>query len=322
MSDRQRSSPAASGLPAHLELKATLLLVTLALLFGAVGLYLLYARGVFAETQTLVLGTDDSDGVVPGMDLTFSGFPIGRVRRIELAQDASVRIVVDVERDNAHWLRSSSVFTLERGIVGSTRIRAYSGIPDDPPLPPGARRDLLRGDVQAEIPRLVVSLRELVDNLKNATASDSPMAVTLGNLRALSDRFGQPGGVAGALLGDAAQADRLGTLLQRTESLLAGADRLVAQTERQLFGKAGVADQTQAAVAQLNRTLKATQDSLAHVDAVLQEAQRIAANARSATEDLDLLRAQVESSVRNADRLLDEVNRRLPFAREPRVRLP
>ena len=104
---------------AYLELKAAaLLLFTLALIVGS-GLYLLYARGAFEPTQTLVLTADDSEGVVVGMDMTFSGFPIGRVRRIELADEGNARIIVDVPRKDAHWLRQSSVFTLVRGIVGA-----------------------------------------------------------------------------------------------------------------------------------------------------------------------------------------------------------
>ena len=68
--------PAAAPLPppetlrpvAHLQLKAmALLLFTLALILGS-GVYLLYARGAFEPTQTLVLTVDDSEGVVVGMD--------------------------------------------------------------------------------------------------------------------------------------------------------------------------------------------------------------------------------------------------------------
>ena len=104
---------------AYLELKAAMLLLfTLALIVGS-GLYLLYARGAFEPTQTLVLTADDSEGVVVGMDMTFSGFPIGRVRRIELAETGNARIVVDVAQKDAHWLRESSVFTLVRGVVGA-----------------------------------------------------------------------------------------------------------------------------------------------------------------------------------------------------------
>src|SRR4051812_42054174 len=125
----QRSEPSAGDRPVrHLEFKAMLLLVFSALLITGAVLYLLYARGAFEPKQTLVLLTDDAEGVVVGMDMTFSGFPIGRVRRVELAESGGVRIIVDVPTDNAHWLRTSSVFTLVKGLVGGTSIRAFSGV--------------------------------------------------------------------------------------------------------------------------------------------------------------------------------------------------
>ena len=83
---------------AHLELKAALLLALFVLLVAGTVLYLMYARGAFESTQRLVLVADDSEGVSVGMDITFSGFPIGRVRRIELADDGNARILIDVPR--------------------------------------------------------------------------------------------------------------------------------------------------------------------------------------------------------------------------------
>ena len=74
---------------ANLEFKAALLLLLLVLLLAGSVLYVMYARGVFEATQRLVLVADDSEGVTVGMDMTFSGFPIGRVRRIELAEEAT-----------------------------------------------------------------------------------------------------------------------------------------------------------------------------------------------------------------------------------------
>ena len=191
---------------AYLELKAAaLLLFTLALIVGS-GLYLLYARGAFEPTQTLVLTADDSEGVVVGMDMTFSGFPIGRVRRIELAESGNARILVDVPRKDAHWLRESSVFTLVRGLVGGTNIRAYSGILTDPALPDGAVRPVLRGDATAEIPQLMATARELLTNLNALTSPDAALGNTLTNVKALTERLNGPGGALGVLMGNEADA--------------------------------------------------------------------------------------------------------------------
>ena len=122
----------------NVEFKAALLLILMLAMIVGSAAYLLYARGVFEPTRELVLIADDSEGVVVGMDVTFSGFPIGRVRRIELGEDGSARIIVDVPRKDAHWLRESSVLTMERSLVGATRIRAFRGVLDSPPLAEGA----------------------------------------------------------------------------------------------------------------------------------------------------------------------------------------
>jgi phospholipid/cholesterol/gamma-HCH transport system substrate-binding protein len=58
------------------------------------------------------------------------------------------------------------------------------------------------------------------------------------------------------------------------------------------------------------------------VDAVLVEAQGIASNTREATVDLGSLRAEVEASLRKVDSLINEVNRKWPFARDTEIRLP
>ena len=315
---------ARDALPAavpHLALKATALLgLLVALVVGAV-LYVLYARGVFEPTQQLVLIADDSEGVVPGMDLTFSGFPIGRVRRVELGEQGNARILIDIPRTDAHWLRTSSVFTLVRSLVGGTNLRAFSGILTDPPLPDGAERSVLRGDATAEIPRVVSAARELLQNLTTMTASESPLNESVGNLQALTGKLKGPGGGLGVLLDDA-ERRKVGTTLDRTNALLARLDGLAAQTDRQVFGAAGVVPEARTTVVELRGLLGDARASLQKVDAVLVEAQAVGANARAATTDLGALRGEVDASLRKVDRLIDEVNRKWPFARDTEVKLP
>ena len=297
-------TPPPLPMPAHLQLKAALLLVFLLVLVVGAGLYVSYARGAFEATQQLILVTDDSEGVVVGMDLTFAGFPVGRVRRIELAADGNARILVDVPLKDAHWLRSSSVFTLVRGLVGSTNLRAYSGIPTDPPLEDGAVRTALRGDATAEIPRLMADARQLVQNLGALTAGDAPLNASLANLQAFTDQLRGPGGALGALLGGDAESQKLKTALERINILLARVDGVAAKADAQVFGEQGVVRDVQATVVQLNTMLK--------------EARAVGANARVATNDLGVLRADVEASLRNVDQLISDLNRKWPFARDPR----
>ncbi len=303
------------GEVAHVEVKAIILLILMAALVTSFLLYVMYARGVFEATQRVVLVSDDSEGVIPGMDVTFSGFPIGRVQRVELSPDGKARILVDVPKKDAKWLKTSSVFTVERSLVGETRIRAYTGILTDPPLEEGAVRTVLRGDTTAEIPRLVATARTLLENLDNMTRSDSNINASLANIKTATDRMTGKYGLLGGALGSEEDARKLVVTLDRVNGLLVKADQ-------RIFAKNGLMDDSQAAVIHLQVMLKDASASLKKVDAVLVEAQAVGANARVATQDLASLRSEVDASLRKVTRLIDEINRKWPFARETELKLP
>jgi phospholipid/cholesterol/gamma-HCH transport system substrate-binding protein len=306
----------------HLGLKAGLLLAALALLLAASIVYLLHARGVFEPTQRLVLVADDSEGVVVGMDLTFSGFPIGRVRSVALGEDGKAHINVDVPTQDAHWLKESSIFTLVRGLVGNTNIRAYSGILTDPPLPDGAVRNVLRGDSTEEIPKLVSATKDLVTSLNALVGTDSPLARTLANLETTSQKLNGQRGALGVLFGNERDAQRIVTTLDRTNALLARLDGMAVKADAQVFGAGGVMPEVRDTIMQLKALLGSTSASLKKVDAILDDAQAIAGSARNATTDLGSLRAEVEANLRKIEQMVNEINRKWPFAREVEIKLP
>jgi len=313
----------------HLEFKAGLLLMFMVLMIAGAVLYVLYARGVFEATQTVVLIVEDSEGVRVGMDMTFAGFPIGRVRRIELSGDGNARIIISVPSKDAHWLRESSVFTLVRGLVGNTSLKAFTGVLTDPPLPDGAERRALVGDTNAEVPKLIGTVRDLVQNLTRLTAQESDLSKSLANVEAATEKLNGPRGALGVLLGNEADSKRLLAAVDRANTLLARFDKLAAQADTQLFGTQGVVPEARAAVAQVaaaleqvRGTLEEARGSLKRVDGLLADAQVIAGNAKVATADLGALRAEVDATLRKVESLVDEINRKWPFARDTELKLP
>jgi phospholipid/cholesterol/gamma-HCH transport system substrate-binding protein len=323
------ASPSVPIPVAHLELKAALLLLFMLLLVCGSAVYVLYSRGVFEATQKLVLVSEDSEGVIAGMDLTFAGFPIGRVHRIELADDGKARIIIDVAAKDAHWLRQSSVFTMVKSLVGGTNIRAYSGILTDPPLPDGAVRQVLQGDAMGDVPQLMSTAKDLLENLRALTARDAALGVSLTHVQTLAEKLNGPGGALAVLMGNEADRKKLLATLDRSQALLDNAtillnrmNGLAVRADTQVFGDGGVMPEARAAMGQLNAVLTDTRASLKKVDAVLQEAQAVGANVRVATTDLGPLRADVETNLRKIEGLVNDINRKWPFARDMELKLP
>ena len=313
----------------HAELKATVLLALLAAIVVGFVLYVLYARGVFESTRKLVLMADDGAGVTVGMDLTFSGFPVGRVQKIELAAEGKARIEIEVPQQDSKWLRASSVFTLERSLVGGARLRAFTGNLDDDPLPDGAVRHVLRGDATEELPGLIATMKRLLENLERMSGEESSLNVSLANVRRLTERMNGPQGALGGLLGGEENAkkvvlalDRANALLLSLDGLSGRIDRTLARADEKILGTDGVVDEARKVAVQLNAVLADARESLRKADKVLADAQQISASTKAATADLASLRAEVEASLRRVSLLIDDINRRWPFGSDTEVKLP
>lgn len=313
----------------HLRFKAGLLLAFTLLLIVGTALFLLRARGAFEPKQTLVLVTDNSEGVSAGMDLTFSGFPIGTVRSVSLGEQGNVRIKIEVIKRDARWLRTSSVFTLVRSLVGGSQLRAYSGVLTDPPLPDGAERPVLRGDANEELQRVIGTARDLISNLNDMTAAGSELNQSLANVKAFTQKLQGKRGALHAAFGNEEDARKLvqaldgaNAAIAKADRLMGSADRLVANADREVFGPNGLTNEARNTIRQVQGILSDTRGSLQRVDALLQDAQGITANVKSATGDLGSLRNDIEANLRKVEDLLNDLNRKFPFAKEREVQLP
>jgi phospholipid/cholesterol/gamma-HCH transport system substrate-binding protein len=320
---------AAALLPRNLGVKVGMLIAVTVMVIGGFVLYVLFARGVFEQTQRLALITDNAEGVSVGTNLTFAGFPVGRVRSIRLRDDGKVRIGIRVPVSEAKWLRESSVFVIELPLVGAAKLRVFSASLQDPPLPDRAERPVLRGDTAEEIPRMVASMRAVLENIDQLTASGSSLEESIKNARTVSERMVGKFGVLGGVLGGddnarkvIASIDRANTLLASLGGVSLKLDTVLSKTDQRVFGQGGVVDETQKAVTQANAILGDVRESLKKVDGILADAQIVGSNAKAATTDLAALRAEVEASLRKVTSLIEEINRKWPFERDTRIKLP
>jgi len=104
-------------------------------------------------------------------------------------------------------------------------------------------------------------------------------------------------------------------LAQRGEGFVQNADARV-------FGSGGIANDAQASIRQLQALLTDARGSMRRIDAVLQEAQGAAGNVREATADLGTLRSEVEANLRKIEDLVNDLQRKWPFAKERKIELP
>ncbi len=320
----------------HLGVKVGAVLTLIPVIAIGLLLYSLYARGVFERTQALTLLAPDAEGVVVGMPIMFSGFPIGQVSSMALDELGRVRIEVRIKEKDARWLRTSSVFSLEKQLLGGAKIRAISARMQDAELPAGSERVMVSKDAAQDIPQVIARANSIMQNIDEIIRPDSGFNQTLANLKAVTERMAGEYGVLGGLTGSPEQAKKVLVTVDSVNALLASlkgvttrADGVLAKTDDRMFGQGGVMDEARKSMAQLNTILSEARDSLKKADAVLATAQAstaeiksAATNVKDATTDLGALRVEVDDSIRKVNGLIDEINRKWPFARKTEIRLP
>lgn len=306
--------------------------------FVAVGLvvYALHARGVFEASQQLILIARDADGVAEGMPVMFSGFPIGRVEGMALTERGEVRIELSIREKDARWLRSGSVFTLEKQLFGGARLRISTPDMNAPQLPPGAQGKLVSVDATQDLPQVIARASAILESVDALIRPGSSLHQSLAHLKEVTGRMAGEHGVIGALTGNADDAARVMQTVEGVNALIASlrsvtsrADSVLDKADARVFGQGGVMEEAQRSIGHLNAMLVDARDSLKKADQVLVQAQTMiseagaaAGNVKVATTDLAALRAEVDESIRKVSVLIDEINRKWPFARKTEVKLP
>lgn len=308
----------------NLELKAMALLLAFLLLLGGSAAYVLYARGAFEPTNSYWLLIGDADGVSIGMDVSFAGFPIGRVSNTELAPDGQVRIQFEVPVVDSKWLRQSSVAIIEKGIVGGAKLKIVSNDISQPALKPGSQiTQVLRGDLSAELPQVVAQATQLLTNVTALTQADAALNQSLVQMSSLIGGLQGEKGVLGGLMGSEKEAQKLVQTIDQANALLKRWNQISGKAEQQVFGQGGVVPGVQQSVGEINAMLVEARKSLKKVDQVLADATVISGNAKAASGDLEGLRNEVDASLRKVDRLITDLNRKWPFApADKEVKLP
>ena len=312
-----------------LHFKVGLFAVASLLLAGIFIIYLLHARGFFEKTFHLQLAAASADGVAPGVPVVFSGIEIGRVTTLGLNDSGGIIIHAEFLGRNAKWLKENSTFTLDKPFVGGAKIRVDSPDLSAPALPDDATMLLLTSDINKEIPALVERVKAILDNVEHLTRKDGEINATLANVQTVTGRMTGEYGMLEGLLGspDKARAvtdslDKTRDLITKLDGLALKMDGMASKTDQWLFAQDGMAEQTKASLVQVRAMLDDAHASLKKADAIMANAVEISADIKEGTQDIAQLRAEIDDAVRKANDLVNEINKKWPFARNPEVKLP
>jgi phospholipid/cholesterol/gamma-HCH transport system substrate-binding protein len=314
------------GMIIKTEFKVGLFIVlTVLLILAGLG-YMAYKKGFFQAEETLTLSSRTGDGLTVGMPLNFSGFKIGKVYELELSEQGIVLVKIRVPSQHFKWLRSDSIFILERPLIGSTKLvvvttNMNSALLSSKTIPSITEVNDINETIKKFEP-VIAKVTLIVDHVEKLTGSLKTFEPVMEKLDLIMDHVEKlTGSLAGKksliemAVGDQESIDALYGALKNAKSITQQADGLLKKTDEELYGPAGV----KPAVVKVLQELVI---DLQKLGKTLDNTTKISADAADSTKDLKLLRGEIDETVNSVNNLVDDLNKLIPFKKEPTIRLP
>ena len=288
--------------------------------------FILIKKNVFTNHIYFTLSSSTGEGITEGMPLLFSGFEIGKVERFELDDSGTVLVLVKVPDEHARRINKSSIFTLERPLIGSARFIVTTPNLNEPP----ANRDYvfetkMVDDINEVIKKLqpmVEKIDDIATNLKKLTDEESNLSKTLANVEKITNDLAQKRGIIEMMAGDKAAAAQfregvahLNNSLGEIENLVTNANKTLVKADDQILGDAGTISKVNVIVEDVNK-------KMADLDILIGSLIKSGENLQEGTKDMDLLRKELDSIINSVNSMVKDVRSVLPTTQDKEIGLP
>jgi len=278
------------------QFKVGLFIILISLLIVSFIGYVAYKKGFFAKEHTYILSSKSGENLTEGMPVVFSGFKIGRVDSLELNSDGIVIIRIKVPDQHIKWIRTGSIFILEKPLIGSARINIATANFDSPPLPKGI------------IPR-IVEANDINEAIKNIKPLVEKITTIADNIQTLTAKLAAPDGDMTNILGNAKNITR------QVGGILSKVDAMAVKADEGIYGKDGL-------LPHITALLKNLIGKLNKLDPILDNMNRISADTADTTKDMKLLRQDIDSVVHDINGIVNDIDKLIPIKKETRIKLP
>jgi len=264
------------------------------------------------------------------LPVLLSGYKIGRVDALELGSDGRILIRIKIPHRHAKWLRKDSVFIINKPLIGDPRIVLSTGKMNSPPLSTETVKEVLVANdinetikklepVVERLNRITINIETLTENLANPKGDVNQI---LRHTASLIERLAGTESLLELAVGNPDTVAAVQAALQNTEGITAEmtlilqkVDAMAAKSDESLYGKNGI-------FPSLRTLLLDLVGKLAKLDQFIIHVNNVGANVDASTKDLKVLRKDIDAAVSNINNLVKELDRKIPFKKDPQIKLP
>lgn len=161
--------------------------------------YVISQKGIFEKKFYYNLVAKSGADLIEGMSVLYSGFEIGSVTKLKLTDEGKVEVVIEIPKHEQRWIRRSSLFYLNKPLIGSAAIVVESPMLEDVALEENDERMLLTVDgineLIAKVQPVLDDLQGIVNNVNHLTSKKSDLVKILKNVEVITHKVSKSNAV-------------------------------------------------------------------------------------------------------------------------------
>lgn len=313
-----------------IELKVGLFLIITSVMIAASIGYVAYKKDFFANMHTFTLAAKSGEDLTEGMPVVFSGFKIGTVHALELSNDGSVLIKIKILERHTKWIRTDSVFIVNKPLIGSARLvvvtdNLQSSILSSEQVPEVTNVSDINETIKQARP-LLDKINRIASSVETITATvaapQGSVQKMLAHVEQLTSNLAQKKSLVEMAIGNQESVDALYAAMKKTkditsqvEAILQKADKMAVKTDAMVYGEEGT-------LPIVNKALKDVLAKLQKLNTTVDNINKLSTDAAASTSDLRGLREQIDATVTSLNELVKEIEQKIPFKKVPEIKLP
>lgn len=312
------------------ELKVGLFLIITSVMIAVSIGYVAYKKDFFAKIHTFTLAAKSGEDLTEGMPVVFSGFKIGTVHALELSKDGSVLIIIKIPERHIQWMRTDSVFIVNKPLIGSARIvvvtdNLQSAILSSEQVPEVTNVSDINETIKQARP-LLDKVNRIASNVETITATvaapQGSVQKMLAHAEKLMNTLAQKKSILEMAISNQDSLDALYAAMKQTkditsqvEGILQKADAMVVKTDAMVYGDEGT-------LPIINKALKDVLAKLQKLNTTVDNINKLSTDAAASTSDLKGLREQIDTTITSLNELVKEIEQKIPFKKALEIKLP
>lgn len=289
-------------MPKKVELKVGVFVVITTLLIISSVIYIAYSKGFFSKEHAFTISSKSGEELTEGMAVYFSGFKIGRIENLELSDQGLVLVKIRIPDQHVKWIKSSSIFSINKPLIGSSKLIVTTPNLNSPALSPRDVPEIVRIDNIDETIKRVQPTLEKVDKV-------------VSNIEKITANLAKKDSIIEMVVGSPESSRSIRESIKKAQVILEKVDTILEKTDDQVYGSDGV-------LLLIRKILKDFILKLEKMNATLDNVSQISSNAADSTKDLKTLRSEIDATVQAIGKLVNEIDKKIPFKKEPEIKLP